>query len=281
MNDQLDGDLETARQIRTGLLPPSVLRFGQWEVAGCMVPLQVAPRNSFDYFRLGDGCYAIWIAEVLCEAGRSTQVVSDLHSSLRADALAHLSVPETMQRLNESMAQSGAFASVCYGEFDSERRVLRYSRGGHPFPLLRRRDGSLVDLSEGGPLLGFLENVDYSAAELVIEVGDSLLLYCAGLTNALDPLNLGWGLDRLRAIWRRRGGIAPGEAIAAILADVQAFRDRALVGKIETFPTLAEAAGNPGLTHLGLLRMEAHQLRGRAAPLDEMTLVVLGMHEQP
>ena len=276
MNDQHDGDIETARQFRMGLLPRSALRFGSWEVAGCLVPMRDAGNDSFDYYALGDGRYAICIATVL---GTSTLLVSNLHSSLRAHSTGHRAFPEMMKRLNESVARAAAFASMFYGEFDAERGVLRYS-SADSYPLLRRRDGSLVELDKGGLLLGILENEDYIAAELPIEAGDSLLLYSDGITNALDPLKWGWGQDRLRAIWQRRGGIAPGEAIAGVLADVQAFRDRALLGKVEALPTVAEGLGSRGPTDLELLRVEAQQLRSHTAQADDMTLVMLGMHEQ-
>jgi hypothetical protein len=233
--------------------------------------------DSLDYQLLGDGRCSFWIATFRGDRP-STQLVSDFHGSLRAGHSHRM--PETMQHLNESAAQARVLASIFHAEFDPARRTLLYYGLGHCFPMLRHRDGSMVELENRGLLLGIVDKVDCIAGEHLLEVGDSLLLYTDGLTDALDPIRMGWGLDRLRAIWHRRGDAAPGEAMAAVLGDVEVFRDRGLSGEIEAMLTLEQAMQTDRFPDAGLLRAEALQLRSHPEQTWDMSLIVLGMHGQ-
>ena len=111
---------------------------------------------------------------------------------------------------------------------DLERGRLFYSNAGHNFPLLRRTDGTLVELGNGGLPLGILENSQYEVGEQPFSAGDALLLYSDGISEALDERRDEFGEDRLRAFWRGREVVRPASTIAALIREVEAFRGRAL-----------------------------------------------------
>jgi len=88
--------------------------------------------------------------------------------------------------------------------------------GGHPRPLVRRRDGLVEQVGEPGMALGLLGRVDVREAGVLLESGDVLLAYTDGVTEA------------------RRGGEQFGEER---LADVLASCAAGLIGY--TGPTAA------------------------------------------
>ena len=73
------------------------------------------------------------------------------------------------------------FVTLFWGVFDVETSTLRYVNAGHVAPILIRRDENRMEqLVEGGPVLGLLPNVSYSAVTVQIAESDSLVLYSDG-----------------------------------------------------------------------------------------------------
>jgi len=66
-------------------------------------------------------------------------------------------------------------------------RVLRWSRAGHPAPLLRRADGEVEDMRGAGDLmLGVLPEEPRADRTLDLEAGATVLLYTDGLVERRD-----------------------------------------------------------------------------------------------
>jgi serine phosphatase RsbU (regulator of sigma subunit) len=66
----------------------------------------------------------------------------------------------------------------------SEGFQVRLSTGGHPEPLLQRRDGTMSMVQTGGSLLGILPSVQIVTTELELRPGDRLVLYSDGVSEA-------------------------------------------------------------------------------------------------
>jgi sigma-B regulation protein RsbU (phosphoserine phosphatase) len=83
---------------------------------------------------------------------------------------------------------------------------MEYVCAGHPFPLLRRADGTVEELGCGGLPLGMREPLDICAQRVVLEPGDLLLLYTDGLAEALDTNGKeAFGYPRITALTRDGG----------------------------------------------------------------------------
>ena len=106
--------------------------------------------------------------------------------------------------------------------------MLRYSNAGHNYPLVRRADGGMVELTEGGLPLGLMSDASYEQGECPFGPGDALLLYSDGISEALDARGREYGEDRLRDVWAREGATTPGAVIDTVYGEVEAFRGRAV-----------------------------------------------------
>lgn len=87
------------------------------------------------------------------------------------------------------LADSILATAIC-GLYDPHTRVLRWARAGHlPPVLIRDGHGELLPMLPG-LLLGALAEVSYQEGELLLEPGDTLLLYTDGLVERRDvPLD--------------------------------------------------------------------------------------------
>ncbi|MBE1531166.1 PP2C family protein-serine/threonine phosphatase [Actinomadura algeriensis] len=88
---------------------------------------------------------------------------------------------------------------------------LRVTSAGHAAPLIVRSGGTVEAARTGGSLIGVLEEIDSTTAEVTLDPGDSCLLYTDGITEAVGgPLgDEMFGDERLCAELGRCGGMPP------------------------------------------------------------------------
>ncbi len=95
------------------------------------------------------------------------------------------------------------------------RVVLRLTSAGHPPPMIVRLDGRVQVARTRGTLIGLLEHVTSVTEEVLLEPGDTCLLYSDGVIEARGgPLGGEmFGDERLEAELRRCAGM-PADALA-------------------------------------------------------------------
>lgn len=98
-----------------------------------------------------------------------------------------------------------------------------YSNGGHNPPLWIGAGGRVFELSEGGPLLGFMENVTYGQTSLTLGPGDLIVLYTDGVTEAVNSGGEQFGAERLTAWAARQAGRSPEEVQKCLIEAVDDF----------------------------------------------------------
>jgi len=114
------------------------------------------------------------------------------------------------------------FATLFFSEYDDETRVLRYVNCGHLPPLLFRRKGGVTRLEATATVLGIFDNWQGREAEVRLEVGDLLVFYTDGLTEASAPQTGEFGEDGLVRAVRREAGCDPRALCRILLDEVRA-----------------------------------------------------------
>jgi serine phosphatase RsbU (regulator of sigma subunit) len=99
------------------------------------------------------------------------------------------------------------FVTCFYGILDPQSGRLVYANAGHDLPYLLRRGGSdAQELRARGMPLGLMPGMSYEEKEIVLQEGDSALLYSDGLVEAHDPRGEMFGFPRLRVLIVEHGG---------------------------------------------------------------------------
>lgn len=89
-----------------------------------------------------------------------------------------------------TMARDGVYATAIVLRLDTAAGELEYANAGHPPALVRRADGGVARLDEGGTyLLGVHDGDDYcpDCQRTPFGPGDALLAYTDGATEARNP----------------------------------------------------------------------------------------------
>lgn len=222
-------ELHDARQIQLAMLPTTDPRLDWLELASRSIPATEVGGDFFDYFRLGDGRFAIVIGDVAGHGVGSGLVLSGIRSGLyllRDELGDPLPVVERLDRMVRDSVRWRMFVTLSVAVFDRAERTLRVVSAGHP-PLLHvRSDGGGTEEvgAHALPLGTRLPNA-LREERATLAPGDMVLLYTDGLSELTDPRGEPYGNRELGREVDRAARLSRATAIRdAILQDVSRYK---------------------------------------------------------
>ena len=141
---------------------------------------------------------------------------------------------ELLTQINRGLSsvfkQTGAtmFATAFYLIADVATGEMRYASAAHPDALhLRRASGELEPLRGGdqkkGPALGLFDDAQFTTCRRPLSVGDLLILFTDGLTEAEGTAQECFTPERFAAAVQRRIHLPSGEMLKAVLEETRQF----------------------------------------------------------
>jgi HAMP domain-containing protein len=230
MRAHLETELETARKIQERLLPREMPQLSGFEIAGTSLPSMQVGGDYFDFLDLGKGQLGIAIGDVSGKGIPAALLMANLQASLHAQALETGKVAEVVARINNLLVrstESNMFATFFYGLLDRNTSTFTSTNAGHNPPILLRANGEIERLETGDLVLGFLPDQTYSQHTTSFQLGDVLVLYTDGITEARTPEpekteDKLFGEGRLVEVIKTNASFSAREIQAAILQAVSA-----------------------------------------------------------
>jgi sigma-B regulation protein RsbU (phosphoserine phosphatase) len=93
---------------------------------------------------------------------------------------------------------------------------------GHEPPLIFR-NGLVIPLDIGGPVVGLLPCVQYEQGMLQLEPGDVVVALTDGISEAMNPSDEEWGVESLIGCVRQSNGIDCADLIERVIASADTF----------------------------------------------------------
>lgn len=201
----LDRDLEIARDIQRILLPESDPVFPGYELSAVSLAARHVSGDYFDYIPLGSDRLGVAIADVSGKGVPASLIMAMCRGVLRREAAASAAASDVLRRVNSQLypdIKEDMFISMAYLILDGAAGRITLARAGHDAPLLyRAATGTVEKLSPKGMALGIDSGEVFNRVcadlSLVMEVGDCILLYTDGATEAMSQEGLEYGIERL------------------------------------------------------------------------------------
>ncbi|EQA38503.1 SpoIIE-like protein phosphatase domain protein [Leptospira inadai serovar Lyme str. 10] len=189
-------DLRLASKIQRKIL--SVPDFSPYKV---LVDNTPASFVSGDFYVLSksNGTVLALLGDIE-DHGVTSGLIGLLMTSIAREAYKEKDDPShVLRRMNEELSTEIGTHSLTAAVvvIKPEKKRLLYARGGHPFPVLYRKEGMLLLKEKSGQLLGIMDQLEFEAHEVPFQSGDILFLYSDGLLNNLSS-PLFSELDELR-----------------------------------------------------------------------------------
>ncbi|MEU5717034.1 SpoIIE family protein phosphatase [Streptomyces sp. NPDC020403] len=218
-----------ATTLQRSLLPPVLVPVPGLDVAAHyhIASSDEVGGDFYDLFPLASGSWGFFLGDVRGKGAEAAAVASLARYTLRAAAVYDNDPARVLGALNsvltdgENQDDEPRFCTAIFGRLapEGEERGFRVAlaSGGHPPAVLMRADGSADFLpTPGGQLVGVLPDADFTGTVVHLCLGDTLLLYTDGLTEAHTATGGGrYGDEALLEFTR---ALAPTSAPAAIKA---------------------------------------------------------------
>lgn len=199
---RLESELETAREIQRGLLPPAPPVVNGFEIGAAFAAARELSGDFYDFLPLGNGRLALALGDV---AGKSTPAALFAALAvglLRGQALEHQPPPGAMlDRLNDQLWElriERRFVAMSYAVLDPRSRVLRIANAGVPQPYFVRA-GQVRPIDVSGMPLGGVRGSEHTETRIELEPGDVLVICSDGLDDCRNADGRTFGPERLGA----------------------------------------------------------------------------------
>jgi len=220
-------DLELARRVQSELLPQREPRLRTLELSARCEQAGAVGGDAYDFPEIAKGRVGIALADASGKGVSAALLMANLIGCLRSEAVrAGDDIAAALRAVNRQFFGSTAperYATLFFGVYDEQRRLLRYANCGHNPPLLRRRGGELLRLQPTAAVVGLLPDWSCEVAEIRIDPGDTLLVYSDGISDAASPSDEPFGEARLIAALEA-GAMSSARALRdSILDEVTRF----------------------------------------------------------
>jgi sigma-B regulation protein RsbU (phosphoserine phosphatase) len=224
----LERDLELASAIQAGLLPAHDFESQGWTVHYRYQPAGPVSGDFCDLASDGGERLFFAVGDASGKGVAASLLMSHLHATFRTLLTLGTPAAELMDRANRLFCAStlaAQYATAVCG-FAHRSGEIQIANTGHCPPLVLRR-GAVETIPATGLPLGLFSGGTYSAAKLRLELGDILVLYTDGVTEARNPADQEYGPERLAALLGRSAGMAPRHIAETCLEDWAAFASSA------------------------------------------------------
>jgi len=224
--ERTNREMEIAREVQERLFPQEMPAIVGASLAGaCRAALGVGG-DYYDVFNLEDGRLGLAIGDVSGKGISAALLMASLRASLRGVSLnSPRNFAELMRKVNVLVYEASAsnrYATFFFAAYDPNTRRLECVNAGHNPPILLR-NGEVIRLEAGGPVVGLLPFAPYTEQALTLEPGDLLLLYTDGISEAMTHDDEEWGEERMiQAATKARGDHAD-EVLRSLFAACDKF----------------------------------------------------------
>jgi serine phosphatase RsbU (regulator of sigma subunit) len=204
-------ELEVARELQASLLPREIPPLPGYRFAHSYRTAREVGGDAYDVCRLPDGRLALMVCDATGHGMAAGMVMAIAHATIgTAQDIdpSPAAVAALIHRTLRRKRRRHAFLTLFYALLDPATGTLSWVSAGHPFPLLRRADGTVEEIGRGSLPLGASEIVLPPTGETRLDPGDLLILYTDGLPEATTENGATFGYDRLEALVRLGGPAA-------------------------------------------------------------------------
>jgi phosphoserine phosphatase RsbU/P len=238
--ERLNNEIEIAKEVQQHLFPQLYPKVEGVELAGFCRTAQQIGGDYYDFIPLENGRLGIAIGDVSGKGISAALMMASIRSALHGLTYSGiLDLPVLMQSMNHIAYESSAdnrFTTFFFAEYDPATRRLDYVNAGHDAPILLRAASAKLDencnppcicdvlkLDLGGPVLGVFPELAYQQGSLELKIGDVLIAYTDGLSEAINAHYEEWGIERILQAAQESAQLPAREIVSKLLQGADQF----------------------------------------------------------
>jgi PAS domain S-box-containing protein len=219
-----------ADTLQRSLMPPAFPDVPGLDVASRYRPAGDATQvggDFYDLFPTDDGAWGLALGDVSGKGVQAAAIMGIARYTIRTAALSDQRPSSILKTLNEALlrqTEDQRFCTVVYARvrMNATGARLTIACGGHPSPLVVRRDGTVENAASTGVLIGAFPDVDIEDRPLDLGPGDALVLYSDGVVEERRGDDQ-FGQRRLRSLLAETPGLPAREVVDLVVSAVEGF----------------------------------------------------------
>ena len=225
----LKNDLEIARGIQQAMLPRAAFHASGVEAFGMTRPANTVGGDFYDILPLPDGRVLFALGDVAGKGSPASLLMALLLAMMRTLVDEGFEGAALAARLNAQIvkhAPASRFVTLFFGVLDTSTGEFGYVNAGQNPPLVRRATGAYDRLKTGGIALGMFEFATYEFASTRLNVGDVIVMYSDGVTEAENEAGVPFEESGLQAVIDGPGWASAKELAWATFAAVDQYSEQ-------------------------------------------------------
>ena len=225
--ERLESELRVAHNIQASLLPQKLPKVSGWELAALWSAARVISGDFYDWFPIPGEKWGLVIADVAGKGIPAALFMANCRSLVRVLCMEGRPPHEAISRVNELIladAQSDLFVTLFHGVLDPKWGILTYVNAGHPRPIWHhRKSKDVTELKAEGIALGVQPNIELEEQSIQIDLGDLILFYTDGISEAQDTQGRFFGERRIRTSLKTLTKEKPETVLDSLQKEIAAF----------------------------------------------------------
>src|SRR6476660_713880 len=235
---RLERDLALARELQFRLLPQSLPKMPNLEVAAKFKPARAIGGDLYDFVNYSLDHMGMVIGDVSGKGAPAAIYAALVSGILRSHAPIEPGPAEMLRAVNFSLGErriEGQFVSLIYAVWDDRNRSLKIANSGLPRPLYCH-DGKIEVIEATGLPLGLFDDAEYDEFTFRANPGDMFVFFSDGILDARNRAGDMFGRQRVEEIIGKSWEFSADwvvdslfKAVAEHAAGVETFDDQTVV----------------------------------------------------
>jgi phosphoserine phosphatase RsbU/P len=199
---RLERDLALARELQFRLLPHSLPKLPNLEVAAKFAPARAIGGDLYDFVNYSLDRLGMVIGDVSGKGAPAAIYAALVSGILRSHAPIEPGPAEMLRAVNFSLGErriEGQFVSLIYAVWDDRNHSLKIANSGLPRPLYCH-DGKIEVIEATGLPLGLFDDAEYDEITFKAKPGDMFIFFSDGIMDARNKAGDMFGRHRTEAI---------------------------------------------------------------------------------
>ncbi|MGL5796850.1 MAG: SpoIIE family protein phosphatase, partial [Cetobacterium sp.] len=229
IKERMSQELEVASRIQKRIIPKKIQKVLGLDVATFFEPAKEIGGDYYDYSLLNEKTFSVTIADVSGKGVPAAFLMALGRSVLKTLELQGEEPRCNVRKLNKLIypdITEDMFITMFHSKYDYDTKILTYSNAGHnPLVVYNSITQSIESHSVKGVAIGFLDDYNYKQGELKLNIGDVVIYYTDGITEAENNAKELFGIERLKNILLQTATLSSKEIKQKLLSEVNLFQN--------------------------------------------------------
>lgn len=219
---RFESELKIARNIQMSFLPRTFPPFPdreEFELFAFLNPAKEVGGDLYDFFFADNDILYFLVGDVSDKGVPAALFMAATKTLMRGFASAGTQPSEVMNRVNRELHiynETMMFVTLFCGALDLKTGKLLYSNAGHNPPVLIRSGNSEFMKPEPGFVMGVDPNFVYQSQSMMVQPGDTLIVYSDGVTEAMNAQKQIFSDERLLQLAREHATAGAAQMVQHI-----------------------------------------------------------------